>query len=113
MAIFQPLIYFKDTAALCDKEREILAQQTFLKEGAYAREMRERVVRGIGRVQAVYGVDIVDASLIYQKDTAWVFTDNVHTTQAAKHAMASVISGKIAEKVSAGNITIKSSRSGL
>jgi len=113
MAFYQPMIYFKNRPALCEREKKILAGENFLSEGEYVKEMRLRILDRIEQAKKAHGVNIVDASLLYENDTTGVFTDNVHTTQAAKSLMATAIFRHIAEKITQEAARKKSAASGL
>ena len=82
VAFFQPLIYYKNH--LTEEEKPFYLDQ----EKNYYIDIRERIISRIDQITKESDVQIIDLSDIYQDRSDWVFSDIVHTRQAAKNSVA-------------------------
>jgi hypothetical protein len=84
IAFAQPLVYYKDRIA---PEEE--AQAHHGERRPYALEMREKILGEVAIAsEKTPTLKVVNLTDVYDKTEDWIFTDNIHTTQASKPLIA-------------------------
>ena len=87
IAFFQPLVYYKNTLTA----EEAIQGDNRTGVVDYAQTMRQKIRTKITQAQAEAEIHIVDLSNIYEAETAWVFTDYIHTRQESKSVVVEVM----------------------
>jgi len=90
IAFFQPLVYYKKNLT---EEEQNSVQNIYggKEETEFALDMRNRIVARLNRAAKTSNLNWLNLSHIYENKTERVFTDEIHTTDPAKHLVANAM----------------------
>ena len=92
IAFFQPMLYYKKTLS---PEEDWYLHDPKVKgrdeRGEYVRDMRSRILSKLMNLSQTGTLNWIDVSQVYTNKHERIFTDEIHTTDPAKHMMARVL----------------------
>lgn len=96
IAFFQPLLHAKDPEKFSEEEQKLFRSED---NDRFYREVLELTVGKIKSAVNKHNTEFIDLSGIYKNNSAWIFTDPIHTRQDAKNLPAQKIADKIVAKI--------------